>query len=97
MRPFVDDLVEAREAPLRRMRELRDLGGPARGFPDEFYRLAAYLVRGKEHPGNALAEMLEVDKSTASRWLGKAEAKGFLSRNRKPRRDFWDMVHGGTH
>jgi DNA-binding MarR family transcriptional regulator len=78
MRSFAEDLKLARGARGRQMRELRRAGATRRGLSDEFYRLAADAISGKEHPVKALAEMQQVDISTASRWLSSARTRGFI-------------------
>jgi hypothetical protein len=77
MRAFAEDLELARGARSRQMRALRRAGATRRGLSDEFYRLVADAISGKEHPVKVLAEMQQVDKSTASRWVSAARARGF--------------------
>jgi hypothetical protein len=62
---------------------LQRRNAPRRGLDDDFLRdVAAYykqiIEEGERYPIKALAAMQDVDKSTASRWVTAARARGFL-------------------
>ena len=80
-----DDVVAALKA-------LRRVNSPRRGLDVDFLRdVAAYYKRlideGERYPIKALAAMQNVDKSTASRWVSAARARGFLSTSESEKKE----------
>jgi hypothetical protein len=66
------------------LRALRQITAAGRGLSDDFLRLVAesykaLVAEGEPYPVKALAEMQPVDKSTASRWIKEARARGFIA------------------
>jgi hypothetical protein len=62
---------------------LRTLNSTRRGLDDEFLRAVALaykalVAEGEPYPVKTLAEMQSVVKSTASRWITAARARGYL-------------------
>jgi hypothetical protein len=73
-----DDVVAALSA-------LRKVNSTRRGLDDGFLRQVAHAYKalcteGEPYPGKALADIHEVDKSTASRWISAARQRGYLPR-----------------
>ena len=65
------------------MRALRQVSSTRRGLSDDFLRLVAQayeslVAEGEPYPVKALAATHQADKSTASRWVTAARARGFL-------------------
>jgi hypothetical protein len=65
------------------LRMVRENSSPRRGLSDEHLRIVAEVYRalvaaGEPHPVKALAAMAPADKSTASRWISAARARGYL-------------------
>jgi hypothetical protein len=63
----------------------REEGKTRRGLSDDFYRVvaeeyAALVAEGEPHPIKALAKLKSADKSTVSRWVSAARARGLLDR-----------------
>jgi hypothetical protein len=62
---------------------LQKLNSTRRGLDDEFLRVVAHnyetlVAEGEPYPVKTLAAMRSVDKSTASRWITAARARGYL-------------------
>jgi hypothetical protein len=62
---------------------LREVAGPGRGHPDDFYRKiatshAALVSEGEPHPVKALSQNHHVTISTASRWVKEARRRGYI-------------------
>jgi hypothetical protein len=67
----------------RSMVPLRQLGGPGRPLPDDFFRRIADSYRelvadGEKHPVKAIAKLNSVTIGAASRWVKGARDRGFL-------------------
>ena len=65
------------------IRALRQVNSTRRGLSDDFLWLVAksydaLTAEGEPHPTKALARLHFVDKSTASRWVTAARARGYL-------------------
>jgi hypothetical protein len=63
---------------------LRETNKPRRGLTDEFLKAVAMayeslVAEGELAPITALAKLQPADKSTASRWVSAARARGFLT------------------
>jgi hypothetical protein len=79
---------ERRDAFRRSAEPLREIGGPGRGLPDEFYRRIAdnyrdLVAEGEPHPIKALAQIHNVTISGASRWVSGARQRGYLPEKEK--------------
>lgn len=62
---------------------LREIGGPGRGLPPQFYEQIAGSYRGliesgEPHPNKALARIYTVTPSAASRWVKEARRRGLI-------------------
>jgi hypothetical protein len=71
---------------------LQRVNAPRRGLDADFLRdVGAYYKRivdeGERYPIKALAAMQHVDKSTASRWVAAARARGFLPASESEERE----------
>jgi len=67
------------------LRALRQISSTRRGLSDAFLRIVAQLheslvAEGEPYPVKALAKTQQVDKSTASRWVTAARARGLLGK-----------------
>lgn len=67
------------------LRALRKVNRTRRGMSDDQLRAVAesyesLIAEGEQHPVKALAALQHVDKSTASRWISAARARGLLDR-----------------
>lgn len=73
----------ARDDTTAAIRALRETNSTRRGLNDDFLKLVAqdYIAlaaEGEPYPVKTIAENQPVDKSTASRWITAARARGFL-------------------
>ena len=73
------------------LRALRKAGSTRRGLSDDFLRIvaqeySALVEAGERYPIKALAAAQHADKSTASRWVSAARARGFLNSEGKAQR-----------
>jgi hypothetical protein len=78
---------EAPEARLEKLasaiQALREIAGPGRGLPEDFYptiaaTYEAFVAEGEPHPIKALGEKHHVTISAASRWVKEARRRGYL-------------------
>jgi hypothetical protein len=71
------------ESAAAALRALRRVNITRRGMSDDQFRAVAetyesLIAEGERYPVKALAALQDVDKSTASRWISAARARGFL-------------------
>jgi hypothetical protein len=82
-----EETVEGRRGKWESFRNsaeaLREIAGPGRGLPPEFYKSIgeehrALVTEGEPHPVKTLGENHHVTISAASRWLKEARRRGYV-------------------